>query len=125
MAKHLPPAPIAVRRALAQLGADISAARRRRRLPLKLVAERALTTRQTIARIERGDSRVAMGTWATVLFILRLEGRLADLAAPAHDELGLSLEEERLPRRIRLPKPRPIRSPKPRGAREAADITLR
>jgi hypothetical protein len=102
MAKKLPPAPVAVRRALVKLGADISAARRRRRLPLEIVADRALTTRQTIARIERGDPRVAMGTWATVLFVLGLADRLGDLAAPAHDELGLSLEEERLPRRIRL-----------------------
>lgn len=113
MAKHRPPAPIAVRRALTKLGADISAARRRRRLPLEVVADRVLTTRQTIARIEKGDPRVAVGTWATVLFALGLVDRLADLAAPAHDELGLALEEERLPSRIRLARPSP--APRPTG----------
>lgn len=94
--------PAAVRRALVNLGADISAARRRRRLPLEVLAERALTTRQTISRIEQGDARVAMGTWATVLFVLGLAERLGDLAAPAHDQLGLTLDEERLPARVRM-----------------------
>ena len=107
--------PVAVRRALVKLGADISAARRRRRLPLDVLAERALTTRQTISRIERGDPRVAMGTWATVLFALGLAERLGDIAAPAHDELGLTLDEERLPARVRI-----VRSTgRPRGTREA------
>lgn len=93
--------PVAARRALGKLGADISAARRRRRLPLEVLAERALTTRQTISRIEKGDPGVAMGTWATVLFALGLGQRIGDLAAPAIDELGLTLEEERLPIRVR------------------------
>lgn len=93
--------PVAARRALAKLGADISAARRRRRLPLEVLAERALTTRQTISRVEKGDPGVAMGTWATVLFALGLGHRIGDLAAPAIDELGLTLEEERLPVRVR------------------------
>lgn len=102
MPKSPPTVPIAVRRALVTLGADISAARRRRRLPLEVVAERALTTRQTIARIEHGDPRVAMGTWATVLFALGLADRLRDLAAPGRDEVGLALEDERLPIRVRI-----------------------
>lgn len=101
MPKQTPRIPIAVRRALLKLGADISAARRRRRLPLEVLAQRALTTRQTISRIEKGDARVAMGTWATVLFALGLAERLGDLAAPARDELGLMLDEERLPARVR------------------------
>lgn len=101
MPKQSPQIPVAVHRTLVKLGADISAARRRRRLPLEVLAERALTTRQTISRLERGDPRVAMGTWATVLFALGLADRLGDLAAPAHDELGLALDEERLPARVR------------------------
>lgn len=94
--------PIAVRRALVTLGADLSAARRRRHLPLEVVATRAFTTRQTVSRIEHGDSRVAMGTWATVLFALGMVDRLSDLAAPAQDAIGLALETERLPKRVHL-----------------------
>jgi predicted transcriptional regulator len=102
MPKSPPSLPLAARRALAKAGADIAAARRRRRLPLGIVADRALTTRQTIARIERGDPSVAVGTWATVLFVLGLIDRLVDIAAPAADEVGLALEAERLPKRVHL-----------------------
>ncbi len=105
---HPPPQlPLSVKRALVRLGRDISAARRRRRLPLEVVAERAFTTRQTVARVERGDPKVAMGTVATILFALGLTDRVASLAAPASDELGLALEEERLPERVRLPRTKP------------------
>jgi hypothetical protein len=36
----------------------------------------------------------------TAAFILNLHDRLANLAAPASDELALSLDERRLPQRI-------------------------
>ena len=102
MPRQHPVLPVAVRRALITLGADISAARRRRRLPLEVVAERALTTRQTVSRIEHGDPRVAMATWATVLFALGMLERLADVAGPAHDSLGQALALEQLPQRVHL-----------------------
>jgi hypothetical protein len=35
-----------------------------------------------------------------------MEGRLADLADASHDVIGVSLEDERLPKRIRLPRNR-------------------
>ncbi len=98
------PVPSEVKRALERLGADVSEARRRRRLPMDVVADRALTTRQTVGRIERGDPRVAIGTWASVLFALGLANRLGELAAPAGDREGLALEAERLPKRVRLPR---------------------
>lgn len=105
MPKPPPPMPAAVRRSLKKLGEDIGAARRRRRLPQDVVAARALTTRQTVSRIEKGDARVAFGTWATVLFVLGLLDGLTDLAAPEHDELGLALDAARLPDRVRVPSP--------------------
>jgi len=97
--------PLAVRRVLVTLGADIGVARRRRHLPMSVVAERALTTRQTVGRIEKGDPTVAMGTWVTVLFAIGMLDRIAELAAPERDAVGLALEEDRLPvrARIRLP----------------------
>jgi hypothetical protein len=42
-----------------------------------------------------------MGTLATASFVLQLHERLAGLAAPASDDLALSLDERRLPQRIR------------------------
>ena len=66
------------------------------------MAERAFVTRTTLGKVEKGDPGVAMGTYATVLFILGMKERLSDLADVRFDQVGLSLEEERLPQRIRL-----------------------
>ena len=122
MPKHLPVLPLATRRALLTLGADISAARRRRRLPLEVIAERAQTSRQTVARVERGDPRVSMGIWATVLYTLGMLEQLATLASPAQDERGLAFALEQLPQRVRLapkapPSARPVETPRKRGNR--------
>ena len=94
--------PIPARRALSKLGHDIRDARRRRRIPAAVAAERASISRMTLLKIEKGDPGVAMGSYATVLFVLGLSERLADLADPANDRTGLQLEEEHLPQRIRM-----------------------
>jgi hypothetical protein len=47
-----------------------------------------------------------MGIYATVLFVLGLIDRLGALADARVDTVGLALEEERLPKRIRRPHPR-------------------
>jgi transcriptional regulator with XRE-family HTH domain len=95
--------PLPVRRALRKLGSDIRDARRRRRIPTALLAERSFMSRTTLAKIENGDSGASVGAYATVLFVLGMTERLADLADARHDNVGLALEEERLPKRIRLP----------------------
>lgn len=96
-----PPLPLPVKRALAKLGPDIRSARVRRRITTTTMAERAFVTRMTLRKVERGDPGVSLGIYATVLFVLGLTQRLADLADPHSDEVGLQLEEERLPKRIR------------------------
>ena len=93
--------PPAIHDALLRLGADLNTARRRRRLALSYLAERAGTTRQTISRIERGDPRVAMGTWAAVLLDLKLLPRLAELGVPGNDFQARFLERQHLPQRVR------------------------
>jgi hypothetical protein len=93
--------PLSVQRALRKLGEDISTARRRRNLTIALVAERAFVGRNTITRVEHGDPGVALGIYATVLFVLGLSDRLKDLVDPATDQLGLSLDIARLPKRVR------------------------
>ena len=96
--------PIPVRRALKKLGADIRDARRRRRIPTAVMAERALISRMTLGKVEKGDPGVSMGIYATALFVLDMTARLSDLADPKHDAVGLSLEDELLPQRIRGPR---------------------
>ncbi len=65
------------------------------------MAARLFVSRDTLWRLERGDPTIALGTLATAAFILQLHDGLANLAAPATDALALSLEEQRVPRRIR------------------------
>jgi transcriptional regulator with XRE-family HTH domain len=92
----------AVRKALAQLGGEIRAARRRRRLPMAVVADRAFTSRATLQRVEAGDPSVGMGIYAAVLHTLGLLDGLVRLAAPSMDEVGQSLIDASLPQRVRL-----------------------
>jgi transcriptional regulator with XRE-family HTH domain len=95
--------PIPVQKALRKLGQDISDSRRRRRIPMALMTERAGISRATLGKIEKGDPSVSLGGYASVLFALGLTDRLGDLADANHDVVGRRLEEENLPKRIRLP----------------------
>jgi transcriptional regulator with XRE-family HTH domain len=92
----------AVRRALAKLGGDIHDARRRRRLPMAIVAERAFTSRSTLQRVERGDPSVCMGIYAAVLHALGLLEGLSQVADPSTDEVGQAIADEALPLRVRI-----------------------
>jgi transcriptional regulator with XRE-family HTH domain len=99
--------PIPVRRAVHKLGQDIRDARLRRRISTAVMAERASISRTTLNKIEKGDPGVSLGNYANVLFVLGMAERLGDLADVKMDTVGLELDEERLPQRIRKP-----RSPK-------------
>jgi len=93
--------PIPVSRALRKLGHDIKDARRRRRIPMAIAAARASISKPTFIRVERGDPSVSIASYATVLYVLGMADRLGELAAPKNDPVGLQLEEENLPQRIR------------------------
>ena len=101
-ARKSSPLPVPVIRALRKLGQDIRDARRRRRIPAAILAERASISRMTLNKIEKGDAGVYIGNYAAVLFALGLVNRVADLADPTHDTVGRELEEEHLPERIRV-----------------------
>lgn len=70
---------------------------------MQLAAERASISRTTLSKIEKGDEGVSLGAYAKVLFTLGMIGRLAELVDVASDTLGLELEAENLPKRIRIP----------------------
>jgi len=93
--------PLPVQRALRKLGGDIRDARLRRRIPTKIMADRASISRTTLNKVEKGEPGVSLGIYATVLFVLGLHDRLAELADIRTDAVGLELEEENLPQRIR------------------------
>jgi transcriptional regulator with XRE-family HTH domain len=95
IARLLPP----MERRLARLGERIRTARLRRRLPAKLVAERAGMSVMTLRNVEKGGMGVTIGAYAAVLHVLGLDG---DLDAVAEvDTLGRELQDAALPRRGR------------------------
>jgi len=98
--------PLPATHALRKLGRDLALARRKRGISTADMASRLFISRNTLWRLERGDPTVAVGTLATAAFILQLHDRLANLAAPATDALALTLDERRVPKRIRR-QPRP------------------
>ena len=93
--------PIPVSRALRKLGQDMCDARRRRRIPVSIMAERASISRTTLNKIEKGESGVSIGNYATVLFVLGMIESLNNIADIRNDAVGIELEEENLPKRIR------------------------
>src|SRR5450759_203939 len=104
MSKRKHNLPLPVVRALVKLGQDIRDARRRRRIQIEVMADRASIARSTLHKVEKGDPGVGLGTYATVLFVLGMLDRLAATADVTADRVGLELEEEKLPQRIRYPK---------------------
>ena len=96
--------PIPVIKILHKLGQDINDARRRRRITIELMAERAGLSRATVGKIEKGDPTTSMGGYASVLFVLGMEKRLYDLVDSVHDLVGRRLEDENLPQRVRTPR---------------------
>jgi transcriptional regulator with XRE-family HTH domain len=95
--------PIPVQKGLRVLGKNISDARRRRRIAMELMSERAGFSRITLSKIEKGDPGVSMGAYASALFVLGMSDHLARVADAFHDIVGRELEEESLPKRIRTP----------------------
>jgi len=93
--------PLPVLRALRKLGHDIRDARRRRRIPVAIAAQRASISKTTWLKVEKGNPGVLAGTYVTALFVLGLVDRVGQLADPGTDLVGLRLEEEQLPKRIR------------------------
>ena len=115
-----------VDRGLSKLGVDLASARRARRIPTTDMAARMGVSRSTLHRLEKGDPGVSLNTLAMALSVLGLFDRLADLADPASDDLGLALSRKNLPRRVvtRRPKrssPGGMPGSEPRGSGRADD----
>jgi transcriptional regulator with XRE-family HTH domain len=99
MAKRVSPLLPPMERRLARLGGRIRAARLRRRLSAKLVAERAGMSVTTLRSVENGGMGVTIGAYAVVLHVLGLDTQLDALAEV--DSLGRDLQDAALPHRVR------------------------
>jgi hypothetical protein len=101
--------PTVVRRSLSKFGHDLAVARRKRQLTIGMMAERTGLAKSTYARIEKGDPAVALGGYAMALFVLGFGEALGNLTDACRDDEGLLLDEERLPKRVRVKKsPMPL-----------------
>jgi DNA-binding XRE family transcriptional regulator len=90
-----------VRLSLAKLGTDIATARRKRNLTVVMMAERIGVAKSTYLKVEKGDPSVSMGVYAMALFVLGLGDALGDIVDPRRDDIGLLLDVQRLPKRVR------------------------
>lgn len=93
--------PTPVVRALEKLGHDLALARRRRRLTQKSMAERIQTSVATLRRLEKGDPRVSIGLIAQAFFVLGELDKINSLLDTATDDIGLTLMNQQLPKRVR------------------------
>jgi transcriptional regulator with XRE-family HTH domain len=96
--------PLPVRRGLKKLGEDIALARRRRHISTQSMADRLQVSLKTLQRLEKGDPTVAVGTVATAMLVLSQLDRFTNLLDTASDDIGLSLMDQAVPKRIRSKK---------------------
>jgi transcriptional regulator with XRE-family HTH domain len=79
---------------LEKMGENIKLARKRRKLTILQVAERADIDRGTLREIERGNPAVSMGGYFNVLRVLKLQDDILKLAKD--DEFGRKLQDLQL-----------------------------
>jgi hypothetical protein len=84
--------PSAAAQSLVQLGENLAIARARRKEPQRVWAKRLGVSVPTLLRMEQGDPRVAIGVYATALWMIGRAQALPELAAPAQDQGALELD---------------------------------
>ncbi|MEQ1858001.1 MAG: helix-turn-helix domain-containing protein [Longimicrobiales bacterium] len=94
-------APGKVVAAARRLGTNIRTARRRRRLRQKDLAARAGITITTLRSVERGALGTGLGAYIAALWAMGLEGQLTQLADPATDLEGQTLDAASRGERVR------------------------
>ena len=95
------PTPLPVERAIRKLGGDISLARRRRHISQASLAERMGASVSTVRRMEKGDLRVPIHFFARALHVFGEIQALEQLLDTPNDDIGLTLMDEKLPKRVR------------------------
>ena len=95
------PIPLPVERAIQKLGHDVALARRRRRISQASLAERMGASLSTVRRMEKGDVRVPIHFFARALHVFGELQALENLLDTSNDEIGLTLMDDQLPKRVR------------------------
>nr|WP_250808498.1 helix-turn-helix transcriptional regulator [Neorhizobium tomejilense] len=87
-----------------KIGADISHARRMRRIAADDFAQRIGVSRATLHRLENGDPGISLNTMAMALHALGRLDALANIADPADDHITMMQMKDHAPRRISKPR---------------------
>lgn len=95
------PIPFQVQQAGADIGENLTAWRKLRNLTAQQVAERAGTTRQTIARLERGDLSVGLDIFLSVTRAVGILDDLVQATDPYETPFGRARADQALPKRVR------------------------
>ena len=98
------PLPLPVDRAIKKLGADLSLARRRRKMTQAMLAERLGTSIMTVRRMEDGHPGTALQYLARALQVFGALEKLNALLDSSQDAVGLIMMDERVPMRVHKPK---------------------
>lgn len=94
-------APFATIERIKQLGQRVRLARTRRGWAIAELAAKAGINRNTLSALELGKPGVAIGAYATVLWVLGLDQTLDGVAHPDADTHGKALEASRRRTRVR------------------------
>jgi transcriptional regulator with XRE-family HTH domain len=85
---------------LRNIGKNLQIARKRRKKTVKQAAEMMGTSLSSVRRMEVGDPSVRVETYLAALEVYQLDHTLR-FADPEDDRIGLALEKQRLPQRVR------------------------
>lgn len=95
------PIPARTRRSAQNLGEHLRTWRKLQSLTIEQLAARAGVNRETIARLERGDVSVGMGTFLNVSRALGLLESLVTALDPYETDFGRARADSALPQRVR------------------------
>jgi transcriptional regulator with XRE-family HTH domain len=95
------PVPFQTKQAAVSIGEHLSAWRKLRGMTAQQVAERAGTTRQTLARLERGDASVGLDIFFNISRALGLLDTVVTATDPYETPFGRARADQTLPRRVR------------------------
>ena len=83
-----------------QVGRNLRIARKRRKKTIAEVAEMVGVSQATIKRVEAGEPSVKFGIYYAIAEVFQLEESVV-FADPERDAIGMTLEKQRMPQRIR------------------------
>ncbi|MEP3666060.1 MAG: helix-turn-helix transcriptional regulator [Roseibium sp.] len=93
--------PDSLKKVLARIGEDLTAARKVRNITQQDMADRMNVSRSLVHRMENGDSRVSFGAYAAASWIMGLEKNLMAVFDQENDPVFQRNSRLDLPQRVR------------------------